>query len=171
MKWIPILLLLFSLPLMAAETGYRIVHPDGTVEYTDDATRGGEEIPLREAPTYESVPVPPSSSRPASVGETAEEGYRGITILSPQAEQVLWFDGSAVRVSVQVSPALAAGDRVVIEMNGRQVASGQGSSFSLEEVFRGSHTLRASIVDAQGNTLRVSEPVTFHMKRHSVNKP
>jgi hypothetical protein len=173
MKWILILLVLVSLPLMAADTGYRIVHPDGTVEFTDDPTRGGEEIPLREAPTYKSPPVPsPSSEGASSASEQRQpRAYETVTILSPQSEQTIWFDGRGVSVSVQVTPPLAADHHVIIEMDGNEVASGRGSSFSISGVFRGSHSLKATVVDAQGKRLLSSDPVTFHMKRHSIKTP
>lgn len=173
MNRILILLMLVSLPLMAADTGYRIVHPDGTVEFTDDATRGGEEIPLREAPTYKSSPVPsPSSEGTSSASEQPPtREYETVTILSPQSEQVIWFDGTGVVVSVQVTPPLAADHHVVIEMDGNEVASGRGSSFTISGVYRGSHSLKAAVVDAQGNRLLGSGPVTFHMKRHSIKTP
>lgn len=174
MKGILILLMLVSLPLMAADTGYRIVHPDGTVEFTDDATRGGEEIPLREAPTYKSAPVAPSPSSEGTSSASEQpqtRAYETVTILSPQSEQTIWYDGTGVGVSVQITPPLAADHHVVIEMDGNEVASGRGSSFSISGVYRGSHSLKAAVVDAQGNRLLISSPVTFHMKRHSIKTP
>lgn len=170
MKGILVLLMLVTFSAATAETGYRIVHPDGTVEFTDDATKGGEEIQLKEAPTYESVPVPPSRS--PSLGDRQQpKGYQSVKILAPQQEQVIWFDGSAVGVSVQVVPALADGHSISLEMDGNEVASGSGGSFSLTEVFRGSHTLTAKVIDNSGSVVLTSEPVTFHMKRHTTNNP
>ncbi|MCW8827878.1 MAG: DUF4124 domain-containing protein [Gammaproteobacteria bacterium] len=170
------LLLFFALPLGAAETGYRIVHPDGTVEFTDDPTRGGEKIPLRKAPTIKSTPLPPAGDAKSN-GKTDDEkgasaepvAYQSMAIVSPESEQTLWFDGSSIQVTVMVAPRLASGHSVVILLDGNEVVRGEQTSFSLPQLFRGSHTLKARIEDATGNTLLQADPVTFYMRRHTVN--
>ena len=45
--------LVLPLAATAAGVGYRIVHPDGTVEFTDDPHRGGEKIDLYRAPAVD----------------------------------------------------------------------------------------------------------------------
>jgi hypothetical protein len=42
-------------------------------------------------------------------------------------------------------------------------------SWSLTNVFRGSHILTIDILDASGSSLAVSEPVTLHVRRPSKN--
>ncbi|NIW46411.1 MAG: hypothetical protein GWN30_17125, partial [Gammaproteobacteria bacterium] len=39
-------------PLMAAEARYRIMHPDGVVEYTDQSAEGAEPVTLPGITTY-----------------------------------------------------------------------------------------------------------------------
>jgi hypothetical protein len=169
---IPLLLAVMPLSLPAAETGYRIVHPDGTVEFTDDPHSGGEPIELRQTPTYQSNPPtakPDSRAHGTSRKEKEDQaaGYRSLTIISPSQDQTLWFDGSGVRVSVQVSPELSPGHEVVVEMDGSEVARGPRGRFTLERVFRGSHTLHARIEDEDGTILIDSRSITFHMRQHS----
>ncbi|MGM0593044.1 MAG: hypothetical protein ACQETD_00795 [Pseudomonadota bacterium] len=170
-------LLFIALPLMAAETGYRIVHPDGTVEFTDDPTLGGEPIELREAPTYRHTP-PTSSGESRSKGPAkaekedsseGDDGYQTLRITSPGDEQTLWFDGQGMSVSLQITPSLKSGDEVVIELDGEEVARGRSTGYTLKDVYRGSHTLHARIEDSDGNIRMDSESITFHMRQHSVN--
>jgi len=169
------LLLLVPLSLSAAETGYKIVHPDGTVEFTDDPHRGGEPIELKEAPTFKSPPVPinASPSQPQDREKKSGEAvtYRSITITSPKRAQTIWFDGSGIAVNVQTDPSLQGSDEVVIEIDGKPVARGHHNAFTLEGVYRGEHKLVAKILDGQGNTRVQSDPVIFYMKRHTINKP
>lgn len=173
MKRMIIPLLLFALPLAAAETGYRIVHPDGTVEFTDDPTRGGEPIQLREAPTIQSVSPPTGSSQssvpaPADPATEAQQvSYESLEITSPQQDQTIWFDGSSIPVSVNISPRLGKQDEVVILLDGQEVARGRGSSFNLPQVYRGTHTLEAHIVSGGSVVIR-SPAVNFHMRRHTI---
>lgn len=178
MKRILLLVLLVPLSLSAAETGYRIVHPDGTVEFTDDPRRGGEPIELKEAPTIKSVPVP-ASSTPASSSpsDTQKEGaksvarYQSIRITAPKPEQTFWFDGTGIDFRVALKPALQGSDEVVIELDGREVARGQEESFIVNGIFRGEHHVVVKVVGAGDNTLIQSSPVVFYMQRHTINKP
>lgn len=163
---------------MAVETGYRIVHPDGTVEFTDDPRRGGEEIPLHEAPTIE-APTPPATTtggkQSSAAKEEAKDGdgeeirYSTFAITAPQQEQTIRFDGSAIQVSVSIEPQLGKEHSVVISLDGKEIARGRQSSFNLPQVFRGSHTLNAWIEDESGTTLIKADPITFFMRQHSVN--
>jgi hypothetical protein len=173
MRILPLSLLLLCASL-GAETGYRYVHPDGTVEFSDQPIPGGEEIKLREAPTIHLAP-PPSSQTPTTsskggspTGESkSSSGNSTITISSPQPEQTLWYDEAGVNVSVTITPELQSGEKVVITLDGSVVASGSGSSFNIGEVYRGSHSLSASIVSSSGALLSSSSPVTFYMRHYS----
>ncbi len=178
MKWIiPLILLSSCVALIAEEkpvgnTGYRIVHPDGTVEFTDDASRGGQEIKLRDVQTIDvkddgsrqpSKPIDDSTGPPSR--------YRGLTITSPQQEQTLWFNGEDIFVSVAVIPRLRTGDMLVISLDGSVRARGKSTSLSIGQVDRGSHTLKAEIVDEDGSAFISADPVTFFVRHTSKTKP
>ena len=170
---------LFAAPLFAAETGYRIVHPDGTVEFTDQPGKGAEEIRMPEVPTYPAQqptsprvsPTPTSQdSRPAATPQQ-RKAYESFAISSPQEQETLWFNEKGMPVSLQVQPALAEGDEVVIRLDGKTVASGSSTSFTVKDVYRGSHTLSAAITDERGTIIREAKPVTFFMRQHSLLHP
>ncbi len=171
-----LLILSMAAPLFAAETGYRVVHPDGTVEYSDVPVPGGEEIKLREAPTIKMVPAAPSSTTKSPVQQRGEparvDGTAGgaISIVSPQADQTLWFNEAGITVSVNVSPGLQSEQQIVINLDGKRVASGSGSSFNVGVVYRGSHSLTASVVDSNGKILFSSPSVNFYLRQHSAIK-
>ena len=169
----PLLTALLILPMLAqASVGFRIVHPDGTVEFTDDPLRGGDPIQLVPAP---SVPAyrPPARPAPTETTEDREEvrTYQALSILSPQDDQVIWFDGTGVNVNIALQPSLQSGHRVLIKMNGETVAEGHGSSFNIPQVFRGTHTLQAQVVDAVGSVIMRSDTVSFHFRQHSIIRP
>lgn len=154
-------------PLFAAETGYRVVHPDGTVEFTDQPVEGAEQITLPELPTYSSpdrgATLPPTETKP----EKKAVEY-SIAITSPGAEETVFFDENGFTVSVQFSPALKEGQNVIVRLDGGEVARGTGTSYTLKDVYRGSHMLSAAILDSDGNTLGESSPITFYMRQHAI---
>lgn len=166
--------LLCAAPLAAAEDGYRIVHPDGTVEFTDQPTEGAEPITLPEVPTYSA----PASTSPGVSETTSTTGAarekeaveRAISIVSPGAEETVWFDAKGMIVSVQVTPALAEGEQVLLRLDGAEVARGSSTSFTLHNVYRGSHMLSAALLDQGGSVIGESSPITFYMRQHVIKQ-
>lgn len=100
-------------------------------------------------------------------GETAPGPYRSLAIGAPADGATVFDNGGNVEVSVSISPALRAGDRVVLALDGRAVRERSGARFALSRVDRGEHTLRARVIDAGGNTLISSAPATFYLWRAS----
>ncbi|MCW8917320.1 MAG: hypothetical protein OQL08_00680 [Gammaproteobacteria bacterium] len=166
-----LLLVLVSCSAGAAQTGYRLIHPDGTVEFSDQPLPAGEAIELREAPTiWFAPPSPPPVTTPQGKKRDALEADRQgkISITAPRADETLWFDESGVTASVVVTPPLQDGQKIVIRVDGREVASGTGSSFRLGVLYRGTHTLSAAIVTAAGALVASAPSVTFHVRQPSV---
>ena len=163
------LYLLCFTPLLAAEMGYRIVHPDGTVEYTDQPVEGAEPITLPAIPTYSTPVSPAKTTDVAPDGKAPQEGAAAptIAILSPQAEETVWFSETGMTVSVQVTPALGKDEQVLIRLDGSEAARGAGSSFTLKQVYRGTHILSAAVTDNQGGVISESTPITFYMRQHT----
>lgn len=177
------LILLFclasALPSMAAEPAYRIVHPDGTVEFTDEApSRGGETIRLQPVPTYESAPLSP----PVATGRDAQGPAESpedralpteirVHLTRPRPEETFWATQWEVPASVAVQPALPEGHAVVLILDGQVVARGKAGSYTLKPVYRGPHQLRAAVVGPNDRQLTESEPVTFFVHKHTINRP
>lgn len=166
-----LLALLLLSPALLAQTGYRIVHPDGTVEFTDDPTRGGEEVELRNIPTYTAPAVSPRPATGRQRQTSPSARYQSISIATPRPDETVWFNADGMVVSVLVLPELRADDRVVVYLDGQEVARGETASFVLENVFRGAHTLRAEVVNGQGATLVASEPINFFLRQHTKRNP
>ena len=166
---LPLLLLCSSL---SAETGYRFVHPDGTVEFSDQPIPEAEEIKLRPVPTIEFVPAPPSVTKPSAQadGKSGEIASGTIIISSPKSGETLWFDESGVTVAVAVTPSLQSGQQITISLDGKEISRGSSLSFNLGSLSRGSYTLKASVVNAAGGILFSSSSIDFNVRQRSVIK-
>ncbi len=145
---------------------YRSVDENGNIIYSDTPSEGAEKIELREAQTVESQPgtksfqyEPPESDPPPR--------YKQVAITSPANDEAVRANSGNITVRMSVNPSLRPGDRLVLTMDGREIASGRATSVSLENVERGTHSLKASVVGRDGKTLASSEPVKFHLLRHS----
>ena len=94
---------------------------------------------------------PPASKAAATPGADEEEGdkagpvnYSLLEIASPKPEETLWNIEGVLNVSLNVQPALQPGQQVRVYFDGepRMV---NGSSFQIEEVWRGVHNIQVEI--------------------------
>jgi hypothetical protein len=104
-------------------------------------------------------------------GDAAAE-YQ-ISIARPQQEETLWNLEGQLDVSLDVEPRLKRGDRIRIFVDGEEItgAPQRASSFTVSEVWRGAHTLRAGIYDSRGRELAVSDTVRFYVQQTSTQNP
>jgi hypothetical protein len=97
------------------------------------------------------------------------DGYHELRIVAPKPDETVHDNSGNLFVTVAVSPPPHAGtgDRLVLLLDGKTVASGFGQRFRLKGIDRGSHTLRAQLKAADGSLLAASPPFKFYMWRAS----
>jgi hypothetical protein len=170
-------LLFFTLVAMQVSAGpaWRWVDAEGTVHYSDRPMPGAVEVYLPDSNT--SAPRPQSNSTPAvpatpSVpsGESAQ--YSQLAISSPTAGETLWNIEGVLDVDVTVAPRLAQGHRLALIVDGAQLPlQPSGTSFTVNEIYRGLHTVQAVIFDSAGNPVLRSAPVQFMVQQPSLLNP
>ena len=159
----------------ALSQAYRWVDEDGIVHYSDRPEAGAERIVLpeysasRQGRTYQR---PAATSRPSQTNQaspaTAPFRYESVEISSPGAEETLWNIEGVLNVSVTVTPALKAGHQVRAYFNGNGEIM-NGTSFQIEEVYRGVHNLQVEIIDENGKLMIRSRANRFYVQQNSVN--
>ncbi len=78
--------------------------------------------------------------------------YKSLEIASPGAEETLWNIEGVLNVSLSLSPALQPGHQVRVYFDGNpQMVS--GTSFQLQNVYRGVHNLQAEVLDETGKMM------------------
>jgi hypothetical protein len=170
----PSLFIAFILLCAAAAAhaqAYRWVDENGVVHYSDRPQPGAEAIVLPDS-TTRTRPVAPRrpGSQPdttASAGEDDAQGYTSFAVTSPAAEETLWNIAGNLNVSLTLEPALMPGHRIRVYLDGEETMV-TGTSFQLEEVFRGAHNIQAEVVDATGRMLIRSQPIRFYVQQTSV---
>jgi hypothetical protein len=148
---------------------YRIVRPDGTVEFSDEPQLGAEKLKIPKIQSYSAPSPPPPAPAASSPGKPEQKGiqYTLLKITSPAYEETLFHDTEGVSVGVTVNPPLGEGDEIVITLDGGEAARGTGTRFTIKEVYRGSHTLKAIIEDKKGRIVKSSDPVIFFLRQYS----
>jgi hypothetical protein len=141
------------------------VDENGNLIFSDKPSDGAEKIHVEDAQTIS----PPSAGRFEYTPSKKEEpqSYTEIAIVSPANDTATRNNEGIVNVSVSLEPSLnsGSGDQLALYMDGAQVSIGSSPQFELNNVDRGLHTLKASVVDASGKTIISSSPVSFTILR------
>jgi hypothetical protein len=163
--------LLAAAPAVAQEAeAYRWVDEDGVVHYSDRPREGAEPIvlPTPNVATTRRVQRP-SAAQDGDDGaaEEPQTGYTSIEILSPAAEETLWNIEGVLNVSVALQPGLQPGHQVRAYFDG-QMQPVSGTSFQVQEVWRGVHNIQVEVVDATGKVMIRSQPSRFYVQQNTV---
>lgn len=166
--------LLVLLGLLAASAAladaYTWTDEDGQVHYSDRPHPGARRININEPNSGRAfVPPRPSTSAPAEE-DTADTGpfrYDDFSVASPGAEETLWNIEGVLSVSLSLTPALQPGHQVRVYFNGNpRIVS--GTSFQIEEVYRGVHNLQAEVLDETGKMMIRTRTNRFYVQQSSV---
>lgn len=152
---------------------YKWVDSDGNVHFGDTPHAGAEKLKLPDAQSYSSPNVPtsnvPSSANSSSESKVSKHAYRNVLIAQPDNETTIRNNRGAILTSVQLEPALFEGDKIQLIFDGSPLGPPQTNSvFQLNNVFRGSHTIAAQIIDVEGQVLITSDPITVYVQRPRV---
>jgi hypothetical protein len=172
MRYMPVLLLLITMPALAANV-WKWRDASGVVHYSDQPVPGAEQVSGLLSNSY-AAPAINSTSNSSASAAVAPITYTNVEIWKPSQELTVANTGGQVSVGVRVEPALAQGHRLALYMDGRLVPGfpEQGMEYDLANVERGAHTLVLTVIDAQGKRVTESAPVQFFVQQVSVlNRP
>ncbi len=162
--------MLVSLPV-AAVTMYRWVDDSGLVHYSDKPRPGAVEIEVDSVQGFAPEPLYRSESSVISRNAEDSTSYDSFAITAPGQDEVLWNVGGVVNVVIDLSPPLRDGDTIAVFFDGQNV-SAPGSrrrSYVLNDVYRGTHTVRAVVNDRIGDEIAQTVMIAFQVHQTSVN--
>ena len=163
-------LLCLMLAVSAAQAGkiYKYTLSNGDVVYTDKPpppADQGEAITLEPLQGFSLPRPPPLEDSTAKKQEPEPVGYKEFKVTSPSDDATIRDNGGNVRVSLTLTPGLRSGHRIEVMMDGQPIGSGSGTSITLTEVDRGTHTVQAAVKDSEGKEIARSNSVIFHLRR------
>jgi hypothetical protein len=145
---------------------------EGVVHYSDRPQPGAELIVLDEPNTSQSLSTRSRSTSSNADAEPADDTagpirYDSLEVASPGAEETLWNIEGVLNVSLSLNPALQPGHQVRIYFDGtpQMVA---GTSFQLQNVYRGVHNLQAEVLDETGTMMIRSRTNRFYVQQSTV---
>ena len=175
MKYLLALTFLFISQPSQAEI-YRGVDSEGNTFYSDTEQPNSELIPTPSSNTISMPKAAPVEVEEADITEEQDAIYQSFQIVSPANDATIRQNRGNISIALLIDPTLdnTAGHHISIYLDGELTISGANElTLTLANVFRGKHTLSASVTDKNGKTVISSNTVNFHMKRTSSqhNKP
>jgi len=149
-------------------TVYKKYDSNGNLVFSDEPFEGAEAINVKPIPTIDlHLPknIPTSNATPPPV---PTDTYQSLSITSPKAESSIVNSAGAGTVSVTSSPGLQNDHQYKLLLNGENKGTQSSNSFVLNGLFRGAHTAVVQIVKANGEVVKVSSPITFYIRQHSI---
>lgn len=169
-----ILLLILVTGNLSAEI-FKTLNPDGSTSYSDIETPGSEIIIPPKLTTAPSVKVTKKITPKIDESEKSKP-YTSLSITSPKDQAIIFDNNGNVNITLVVEPALQKkfSHSLSILHNDKSIEVDQATlSVQIKDIDRGAHTFTAQILDENKETLKTSESITVHLKRHSKlhNKP
>lgn len=168
-----ILLCSVALNAGAAEI-WRWTDANGVVHYSDQPVPGAVRVNTAPAPRPSGSGPPPEPPPDVPRPEQPPQAfaYSSCVVQSPANDET--FHGvQPVTINLSIEPGLQAGHRIQVHVDGapRTDWPATATSYTLPEVYRGSHTLQARVVDAASRVLCTGPTVTFHLHQTGLNSP
>jgi hypothetical protein len=146
---------------------YKWVDENGKVHYSDTEVHGAEEVELPKTVTF--TPTNSTPSGAVSNGKADSAGalaYAKMVIVKPEMNETINSNEGNVDVGITLTPDLRPGHSITLYLDGKKLVKElKKVATTLTNIDRGSHTLRASVMDKEGIALINSKSVIFHLKR------
>lgn len=146
---------------------YKSIDENGNVVFSDQPpTPESEPIVLPEPNIITSVPVTPSV--PRNIDSQSNPDIE-IQILSPSNDETFWGTALTFDATFSVLPEMSDSMSIVIYIDGQRKTVTNSTTITLSDIDRGTHTIRAELLDRRENVLAETESRTFYMKQFSRN--
>ena len=154
-----------SAPLVSGEV-YKHIDEQGKVTYTDKPGPDDKNSKIVDLPPINEQPaiqVSPPKSKPKPQNPTQ---YR-ISILSPTDGTHVHRGQQTLNITVEVTPLVPEGAKIRL-LNGKDIlAESESTQFTLSELYRGTYSLSAALINPKGKVIARSSARTFYVHRAS----
>jgi len=145
---------------------YKIVHPDGTVTYTDKAVKGAVKVNSKTLNTVTLPKLKAITAEPTDSNKKKKATKTKITWVSPAQDYTVTPGQQTLDLTIAVTPEHESAV-IAFFYNGKVIKPPSAStSITVTNMVRGEATFTAKLID--NNTQKViatSKPLTVHVKR------
>ncbi len=137
--------------LCSAQTIYQSTDKNGNPIFTDQPQPAATPIELQPVNTT-------PGTTPTSSNQSSAPGFAGYQKVAVAVTTPIPNGLAPVTVGITVQPQLRPGHSWQLLLDGSQVAQGQGTSATLEQMERGDHQFLLQVIDGSGNVISQSAP-------------
>jgi len=176
MRYILFCLLLIISTNLFAEKIYQWTDEQGNTVFSDKPHPDAKQIDVPKLPSFESKVTPQvkenSTKKSSKKSTNSQVIYQTLHIVSPKQEETIWSNPGVIMVNVDLKPALAKKDKLIVTVDGNKKGeTTSGNSIELTGIDRGTHSIQAKIIDANGKVVKTSQSITVYLHKTSVNQP
>ena len=156
---------------MDAAVIYKWTDPDGVIHFSDQAVPGAEKI-LTSSGSSARNGAAPAASNTASTAQPkpAALSFTQFSIVSPANQETI-TGNQPINVNLALEPPLKSTQSLTWTLDGSALSNqANATSFTLEDVPRGTHTIIATVENQTGES-KSTEPVTFYVMRTNLLSP
>lgn len=163
-----ILLLMMASQVMAQSKVYVSTDKNGNTVYSDIPLNGAKAVVVGNSITIQS---PPKSSTVTIPRQSESPSYQ-VIISQPKDNATVRNNNGSVDVKFRVIPPLKANHHISLLLDGNKYTGNTTvnnlTGFSLQNIDRGTHTIKAELKNDKGKVIASSLPITFYMHRASI---
>lgn len=149
---------------------FKEIDDQGNVTFTDRPSESGHSTKIEIGPVNTQkamVPPAPPKKPEKSDDEPEEVNYSSARITQPTDDSTVPPGQLNVVVQIALRPQLQAGHLVRLYHNGRRHGKPtSATSFSLTNLIRGEHQVRAEVIGTNGKIKSKTQTVIFFVKRY-----
>lgn len=162
------------LPLHANQVIYQWTDEKGELHFSDKQQPGAEKRIVKEVQSYQPLNVNKKQSSPKTTENTQQTDqakiYKSIEFLKPQDNETIRIASANLPVSLSIEPEMSENHLIQFYLDDKAVGTPQKElTYTYNDVYRGSHTLSASIQDQNGKTLLSTKAITIFMHPPKIN--
>jgi hypothetical protein len=139
----------------------------GVLVYSDTAKPGAEEIEVKKSNTIKSsINISVLDITPKAIDEKYD-----VNIIQPTSNATVRDNTGSVYIYADITPILKLRHKVQLYLDDKPYKQPQSHSmFALQNIDRGEHKIKVTLLSDKGKVIATSQPVTFYMHRVSINK-
>lgn len=172
---------LCALLLLASPAGAQIytwTDAQGNRVYSDHPRPGAETVELGTTNVVAPVPATTTRSEHSNTDQpTRESFYRQLSITNPAHDSAIRSNEGNLTLTIATDPPLSGSHLLKVVIDGAVNPTGvPGNGAAVQQltvhnIDRGSHEVAVVVVNARGEELQRSPPITVHLQRTSLNQP
>ncbi len=156
-----------SLSLTAYSAVYVTTDADGNVSYSDSPSGGAKEVTITEKTTLIEHTKIKKSALIKKVEKKSPTVKSAVQILHPVNDSTIRNNNGIVDITLGVLPELNDEHSIQVFLDGElQTQQSQATSFTLLDVYRGTHTIYTVLLNKKGTVIAESNKITIHMHRN-----